>query len=130
MSPPTRPPIPPPELSREQRQARRAHWHGGLIAAWGAWTLAFGARNFQNPSFAAFGFMPFWVWGAAYILAGAAIWIMANRHRAMAIGMPGRLAALCWFAVAAMFLIGDFRTTGVPTYTGLAWNAYYFLVRE
>jgi hypothetical protein len=122
----------PPRLIRtpEQRQRLHARVHGLMIAAWGIWVALFGARNFAAPAFAAFGSLPHWTWGLSAAALGAAITAMASSRRAMAIRAPGVLATMAWAIIAALIFIGDFRTTGVPIYGGLAIYAYAVMVRE
>lgn len=122
--------IPHPIMTRDIRQSRRARWHGGMMIAWGFWNLLYGAKNFQNPSYSAFAVFPYWTWAIAAIGLGLAAIGLTWNHRAMERRTSGRLAMFCWLVLAGCFAIGNYQTTGVPIYTGLALNAWLFLVRE
>lgn len=125
-----RPNYQPPPLTREERHARRAMWHGGMMVAWGLWNLLYGQKNFQSASYSAFVVFPYWIWAFSTIALGITAITLSSNLRAMQRRIPGRLAVFCWLVLAGCFAIGNYQTTGVPIYTGLAINAWVSLVRE
>lgn len=119
-------------LTRTERQARRAHWHGATIAIWGAWVLLFGARNFESNDYRFFTTLNLghWAWGLIGIVAGGAIYYLATHPWAVEHRVPGKIAMAFWLITGGYFLFGNFRMQDVPLYGMLAVNAFRFLVRE
>jgi hypothetical protein len=120
-------PLPP---SQELRQIRRSRWHGAVLIAWGLWGLILGGDIFTTPAYAAFALFPAWIWQAGAIIAGLTAILYSSNPPAMNRDIPGRIVFFAWFVLTCCYLIGNYRLPSIPIYAGMAFNAYFFLVRE